>query len=163
MTHEALIQDPFNGSKQWVVRKTDTGYEWNQLIDGYQFYADFAPVTEDWMVQVLGRGLVDRAIRELEPQTYEAGDSLEVFVNQGNREAVVLGVIDDQMMVEYEMPAGTTAMLLMPNEIGGQNWGKSVSYRTCPNKWIKAIFHGTGWWSGKSQTGTEYPFPPMAK
>jgi hypothetical protein len=65
------------------------------------------------------------------------------------------------MIIEYEMPAGTTAMLVLPRDNNSQSCGKSVSYRTCPKKWIRAISHGTGWWTGCSQTGNDYAFPPI--
>jgi hypothetical protein len=161
----ARIQDPYNGSKVWVIRGYEAdeggGYDWNQEIDGYQFYDEFSPVTEDWMVQVLGRGLVDRALEQLDPEygMLNAGDSLDVWINQGHREALVLGVIGDQMIVEYEMPAGTTAMLVMNRDESG--WAKSVSYKTCPKKWIEAIRKGQAGWSGISQSGQTYDFPSI--
>jgi hypothetical protein len=161
------FQDRHNPSKVWVIREAGTGYEWNQKIDGNLFYDEFQPVEISWVAQVLGADVAEQAVIALDEQHHqkqtslEAGDTLEVFVNQGMRDAIVLGVIDDEMIIEYEMPAGTTAMLVLPRDNNSQSCGKSVSYRTCPKKWIKAIFHGTGWWTGRSQTGNEYPFPPM--
>lgn len=104
----------------------------------------------------------ENAFYHADDNLMQPGQDLQVWVNQGMRDAIVLGVIEDEMIVEYEMPAGTTAMLVMPRDFS-RNWGRSVSYSRCPKKWLKAIFHGTGWWTGRSQTGTEYAFPPMRK
>lgn len=40
-------------------------------------------------------------------------DALEVHVNQGWREAYVLAVLDDEALIEYEMPRGSTALWLV--------------------------------------------------
>lgn len=165
------FQDKYNSSKIWVIRKSEEGgYEWNQKIDGNLFYDRFMPVEISWVGQALGAEVARQAVEALnaepaeeeapEPAGLEAGEEFHVWVNQGLRIGTVLGVHEDRAIVEYEMPAGTTAMIVVPRD-GSENWGKSVSYRTCPKYWIKAIFRGTGWWTGRSQTGNEYPFPPM--
>lgn len=61
--------------------------------------------------------------------TWKAGDRLQVHVNQGWREAWVLAVIDDEALVEYRMPAGTTAMQIIQNNKRCP-YGPSVSYRS---------------------------------
>ena len=157
MTYE--YQDKFNSSKVWVIRKNhETGeYEWNQKIDGNLFYDNFSTVELGWIQQVIGKDVAEEAERVLCGRYLNAGDDMQVFVNQGWRDAMVLGVDEGMMIVEYEMPAGTTAMLLMPRD--GSYQGKSVSYRTCPKKWINAIRLGCNSWTGISQTGTTYDFP----
>ena len=85
---------------------------------------------------------------------FTANDSVTVWRNQADREAVVLAVIGDQVLVEYEMPKGTSAMLLF-NSIEGEffDCGRSISYKTCPQKWVNAINAADMEWMGNSQTG----------
>jgi len=83
---------------------------------------------------------------------YEAGDDFSIWINQGFRDAVVLATVGEQMIVEYEMPAGTTALVRMDNLPCVQS-GKSVSYRSCPKKWVSAISEQSGEWRGESQQG----------
>lgn len=87
---------------------------------------------------------------------YEAGDIVHLWVNQGMREGVVLGVCHDMMIVEYEMPAGSTALNVLPKD-GRQNWGRAISYKSCPKYWLEAIKRGVGGWAGYGQRG-EYDF-----
>lgn len=173
MTFE--VQDKYNASKIWVIRKAeDGGYEWNQKIDGNLFYDRFSGVELSWIARCLGddtaKQVADALSGEPQPAEFEqtekhgldAGDNVEIWVNQGMRDAVVLGTHDDLAIAEYEMPAGTTALTVLPRD-GGKNWGKSVSYRTCPKYWIKAIREGVNGWEGRSQTGKTYEFPKEEK
>ena len=97
---------------------------------------------------------------------YQSGDAMTLFVNQGERDACVLGTIDDHMIVEYEMPSGTTAMQILKNEkSAGDGYCRafshvrSVSYTSCPKIWIQAISDGVGVWKGNSQYGGYIDFP----
>jgi hypothetical protein len=170
------FQDKYNSSKVWVIRKSDKGtpyseeggYEWNQKIDGILSYDRFSPVAISWVGQALGAEVARQVVEALNAESAEeeapesadlkAGELLQVWVNQGLRDAIVLGVHEDKAIVEYEMPAGTTAMIVVPRD-GSENWGKSVSYRTCPKYWVRAIRKGLNNWDGHSQTGTIYKFP----
>lgn len=101
----------------------------------------------------------------------EAGNETQVFVNQGWRDAQVLAVLGNKALVEYEMPNGTTAMLVFEHAMGKlMNAGEiawqadsaplpqSVSYRRCPRKWIHAMRVAGMEWIGNSQAGTvEFP------
>ena len=84
---------------------------------------------------------------------YEAGDQIEVTRNQGKREAVVLAVIDDEVLIEYTMPKGTTALnftTCAAIENDQENY-KAVSYRNVPVKWLKAIVEEGLEWVGYDQ------------
>jgi len=81
---------------------------------------------------------------------YESGDNITLFRNQGDRDAWVLGTLGDQMIIEYEMPSGTTALNILMNR-NGADYVRSVSYTSCPKIWIKAIEDGVGCWEGISQ------------
>ena len=89
---------------------------------------------------------------------YQSGDAMTLFVNQGERDACVLGTIDDHMIVEYEMPSGTTAMQILKNDNGADHV-RSVSYTSCPKIWIQAISDGVGGWKGNSQSSGYIDFP----
>ena len=89
---------------------------------------------------------------------YQSGDAMTLFVNQGERDACVLGTIDDHMIVEYEMPSGTTALQILNNEKGAF-FVRSVSYTSCPKIWIQAIIDGVGGWKGNSQYGGYIELP----
>lgn len=93
---------------------------------------------------------------------YIAGDLMTLFINQGERDVWVLGTIDNQMIVEYEMPSGTTAMQMLKNEKGAGHI-RSVSYTSCPKKWIQAIRDGVGSWEGNSQSGGHINFPEESR
>lgn len=97
-------------------------------------------------------------------------NDLYVWVNQANREAEVLAVIGNEMLVEYSMPAGTTAMLicsifeekdarLLPKK---GRMGTNCSYIKIPKKWLKAMWAAGTSWEGRSQrasTQSPIPFP----
>lgn len=83
------------------------------------------------------------------------GDTFLVNVNQGDREAMVLAVIGDQALVEYAMPAGTTALQIVTK--GREQVGRSVSYPSVPTKWLRAIVEEGCEWEGSPQGGKKIP------
>ena len=100
-----------------------------------------------------------------------AGDETEVYVNQGWREARVLAVLGNKALVEYTMPAGTTALTIYEHAMGQLlnskeiAWaveyaplGRSVSYRKLSKRWIRAMWEQGTEWQGNSQSGF-HPFP----
>ena len=89
---------------------------------------------------------------------YKAGDRLFIWSNQGERGAWVLGTLEDQIIVEYEMPSGTTALNILQNAVDVK-FVKSVSYKSCPKKWIQAIRDGVGSWEGICQRNGQIDFP----
>jgi len=108
----------------------------------------------------------------------EAGDETSVYRNQGEREAIVLAVAPErgQALVEYEMPAGTTALSVISWQ--GNRVYNSVSYATVSKAWIRRMHQqGTKDWQGRCQRRAGqwatvcrnrghcdvpdcYPFPP---
>jgi hypothetical protein len=79
--------------------------------------------------------------------------------NQGEREALVLAVRGDKMLVEYEMPAGSTALRLLSVE--GNDRGRPIPYRNVSVVWLKAIVEAGQTWTGKPQQagGKTMPSP----
>jgi len=93
---------------------------------------------------------------------YQSGDWLYVLVNQGKRDALVLGTLGEQIIVEYTMPSGTTALLIVEQGDRADRFGKrikGISYKSCPKKWIQAIRDGVGSWEGICQRNGQIDFP----
>jgi hypothetical protein len=93
--------------------------------------------------------------------TLEPDDSIMVWANQAKREAFILAVIDDEAIMEYEMPAGTSALRIM-QFIGDQDTGgyRTASYKNVPKRWLNAIREaGTTGWIGEGQRCGYVPFP----
>lgn len=96
----------------------------------------------------------------------EAGDPVDVFVNQGTREGWVLAVVGDEYLLEYTMPNGTTALQI--RRLDGASYPgrsgvyRSVSYGAVPFKWLKAIVDGGFVWEGRGQGGRGKVTEPSA-
>ena len=92
---------------------------------------------------------------------YGPNDSITVYSNQAEREACVLAVIKDQILVEYEMPNGTSALLQMT--VDGRNLirRRNVNYNTVPRRWLNAIRRAdmTDWLGMGQRSATRIPFP----
>jgi hypothetical protein len=85
--------------------------------------------------------------------SFEAGDSTTVEANQGERDAHVLAVLGEQVLVEYEMPAGTTALVLFAACGNMLTRIKTIPHNQLSQSWIDAI-HDQGWgclWVGMGQ------------
>jgi len=108
-------------------------------------------------------------------------DYVSVWANQAEREATVLAVLGDEVLLEYEMP-GTTSqwdynrrtgqyrhpadptsalrvVQVIQNKIVGDY--KSMSYKKVTKRWLQAIREaGTTDWLGMGQrSGERIPFP----
>ena len=92
---------------------------------------------------------------------YKSGQRISIWVNQGERDAWVLCTLEDQIIVEYEMPSGTTALNILQNAVDVK-FVKSVSYKSCPKKWIQAIRDGVGSWEGICQRNGQIDFPEQS-
>ena len=91
---------------------------------------------------------------------YTADDFMTVWVNQAPRDANVLAVIDDQILIEYAMPAGTSALLQYTIVGGRRRKMRNVNYNTCPKRWINAIHAAGNDWLGCGQRmATALPLP----
>lgn len=110
----------------------------------------------------------------------KANESFDLYVNQRDREAVVLAVIDNEAIAEYEMPNGRSYLTILKLDENGEpiqteqsiwthnqtHWSgrdrqalqndyirKSVSYEACPVRWIVAMVNqGTEWLGGAHDT-----------
>lgn len=95
---------------------------------------------------------------------YYANDSITEFVNQGERDGWVLAVIGNEMLIEYEMPAGSTAMVYYLIKNGEHTNRRTISYATCPKRWIAAMREAKMTWVGMGQRACRaYPFPEEEK
>lgn len=82
---------------------------------------------------------------------WEPMDKLEVNVNQGDRDAYILAVIGDEALLEYEMPSGTTALWVIPAGEPRPGCIRNVSYKRCPQKWLRAMEEAGTQWEGNGQ------------
>jgi len=77
---------------------------------------------------------------------WEPGDHLKVDVNQGQRPATVLAVVGDEALIEYEMPAGSTAMWVIKADRKPAHKIRNVSYKECPKRFVDAMHEaGLDW------------------
>jgi hypothetical protein len=96
---------------------------------------------------------------------YAANDFLRVHCNQAWREATVLAVLGDTILIEGEMPGTTsrreTTFLRTYNVALGDLRGmRSVNYNTVPRKWINEMRAQDMDWIGMGQRMTQpLPFP----
>lgn len=84
---------------------------------------------------------------------FEAGDDITVESNQANRDAYVLAVLGEQVLVEYEMPAGTSALVLFAAMGDMLTRIKTIPHLGLSQSWIDAI-HDQGHdhlWIGMGQ------------
>jgi len=90
------------------------------------------------------------------------GDTFDLWINQGNRPAVVLAAIGTKRLIEYEMPNKTTALRLV--DIGDSDSRyRTMSYRSVPIKWLDAIVAAGTVWSGYPQKDKHDPIPDPAE
>ena len=179
---EIVITDYHNDSKAHGWKRVDGKLWYAQYIDGRNFYAAFGglPRSDGWHPADQGHGYYDYYMRAQEA-VLEAGDEHEVYVNQGLRPAIVLAVSPDRgaALVEYEMPAGTTALATVrwyrdrseagrrrERETGLEYHGpRSTTYGALPKYWASLMHaQGTTSWIGRSQAHRSdqkpHAFPP---
>jgi hypothetical protein len=82
---------------------------------------------------------------------YEAGDSIAVWCNQAQRDATVLAVIGREIVVEVEMPNGTSFLVRYEVGYGARRNALNYSYNSVPKKWLRAINLQSGGWIGMGQ------------
>lgn len=86
---------------------------------------------------------------------------MQLFVNQGYRDATILATLDHLDLMEYEMPNGTTALQIVQH---GADFGRSVSYRALPKRWQRALIEqGATWIGNPQQNGRRGPLPQPAE
>lgn len=166
---EIVITDDHNDSKAHGWKRIGGQLFYAQYIDGRNFYAAFGglPRSDGWHPADQAHGYYDYYLRAQEA-VLEAGDEHEVDVNQGLRPAIVLAVSPDRgaALVEYEMPAGTTALATVrwyrdrseagrrrEREHGLEYHGpRSTTYGALPKYWASLMHdQGTTDWQGRGQ------------
>lgn len=95
------------------------------------------------------------------PHVYVAGDFVEVWSNQAMRDGSVLAVRGFEVLVEYEMPAGTSALVVY-HAVGTElSHVRNYSYNSVPKCWLDAMHdQGTNGWIGMGQrcsTAVQFP------
>jgi len=93
---------------------------------------------------------------------YAANDGLSIWSNQAHRDATVLAVDGNELILEYEMPAGSTALLSYLVRNGELTRMRNHSYKGCPKRWIRLIRAGGMNWTGQCQRNGRVPLPDLA-
>jgi len=109
------------------------------LEDTYtKLYADGK--TQDQIYSILNR-ITDEIDSLLKDDPKEKiGQNMEVFRNQGDRDATIVSTSGDDILVEYEMPNGTTAL----NIIRPDGSYKTIPYAKLQSskKWMQNLDQG---------------------
>lgn len=86
---------------------------------------------------------------------FEAGEDIEVYANQNYRPGHVLATTDVDVLIEYEMPNGTSALRLARPAGGKLLRERSVSHAALPKIW-RDLIRQQGYshlWIGNGQRG----------
>ncbi len=86
-------------------------------------------------------------------------ETIEVYANQGMREAMVLAVLGNEALVEYEMPKGSTALRVVPIEFTDPYCGKQMSYAKVPLRWLEVLAREEVEWLGLPQQSGKQKAP----
>lgn len=88
------------------------------------------------------------------------GQQVEVMRNQGVRDGVVLAVIEDEALIEYDMPGGFNLLNLVPViELEGEVY-RTVTYKALSIKWLRAVVdQGEGWMAVQMNGYPRRPLP----
>ena len=141
-----------------AIRPTEDGWTVDRAPNGITGSSKFFPKAEQLRV-------IRNVLRFLNgtENSYETGDITAVEANQGEREAEGLATSGNQMLVEYLMPNGTSALRIIT--VCGRRFidQRSVPYRNVPKKWVRAMHEqGTNLWEGRCQRSTgRVPFPTL--
>lgn len=94
---------------------------------------------------------------------YRPGDDFSIYSNQAMRDGYVIAIEQGKILIEYEMPAGTSSLVEISVDsdlrLSGEN--RTHSYNAVPKHWLAAIRDaGTTDWIGMGQRSTvRIPFP----
>lgn len=138
-----VIKLPFDDVQRgWTVDRS-TG---NAAVDRTQ---------SKWFTRQEQRRLIKAVLMFLNGKlhSFEATDDVIVEANQAGRDGYVLAVIGNRVLVEYEMPAGTSALVFF-EAVGDQLYRlNTVPHRNLNQTWIDAMHDqgGADYWIGKGQ------------
>jgi hypothetical protein len=89
----------------------------------------------------------------------QPGETISIYANQGYRDARVLAVINNEALIEYSMPQGTTSLRIInayqDEETAGR--GRKMSYFNVPTKWLQAMCFAEIEWDGNPQQTRRNP------
>jgi len=78
------------------------------------------------------------------------GQEFTTYVNQGDRWAYVLAIVGDEVLIEYEMPGGATALRIYNYHWAVTSW-RRVAYRKVPKRFLLRICETGHNWTGTLQ------------
>lgn len=154
---------------------------------GHNWLLEFYPPNHKHGDEIQWRGRSQRAalafaFSHLNGQAHHFahGESIKYWSNQADRDATVLAVIDDEVLIEYEMPGTTSqwgynrrtgeyrhpatptsALVLCRGEVNRLSPIRTYPHSKLPRKWVAAMIdQGTDDWIGMGQRALEpTPFP----
>jgi len=91
--------------------------------------------------------------------TVTQGQDIRLEIQKGVRPGRVLATIGDQMLVEYEMPEGTTSLTYVEgldahdDQLQGRRFRNPYGYERTPVKWLRQMVENQIEWKGLSQAG----------
>lgn len=99
---------------------------------------------------------------------YRAGAACQWWANQARREATVMAVLGDEVLIEYLMPGTTngretSALVLCNASASGLTPVRTYPHRKLPMRWVRAMqSQGTSDWYGLGQREQDpIPFPTI--
>lgn len=135
--------------------------------EGYRYTVEFASTAWRWINTINTYGSLGPARDDVVAflnwgaHEYRANDAITYWSNQAHREATVLAVIEDEIILEYEMPAGTSALVKCNVRYGDLRGRTNYSYNAVPRKWLMAILGAdmTNWIGMGQRSIVRIPFP----
>jgi hypothetical protein len=128
-------------------------------------YTDWSAMEEvDWNTARLTTNSIvaremNRGVKALEEalerkRLREIGQRFTLWANQGERTAYVLAFLGDEVLIEYSMPRGTSALRIVNrDEPGG---GRNMSYFQVPVKWLREMAETGVEWIGCPQQSNKW-------
>jgi len=96
--------------------------------------------------------MAEREEREAEARMLkQVGQRYLLWVNQGERQAVVLAMVGLDALVEYRMPRGSSALRIV--DVDRPQYGRNVSYHRVPLALLRAMVEEGREWIGEPQKG----------
>jgi hypothetical protein len=89
------------------------------------------------------------------------GQFVKIYANQAEREAVVLAILDEAALLEYEMPNGSTALRVVSVADPDRSL-RRFSYAGTPLRWLVAMLEVGSDWSARPQQSGIRQTPSVA-
>lgn len=140
---------------------------------GQNWLVEYQPADHDALRKCEYRGnnfelAMEFIYRQLNGQdhAFETGDQVQWYSNQAKRDAEVLAVLGDELLLEYSMPGTTSGrehsalVVCQIYAVSNLRQVRTVPHAKVPKYWIEAMIdQGTTDWIGEGQRSGHVPFP----